>query len=297
MKTSLYKYLCLLLMTVCCLQARAYRSYSPTENLHVLSVGLQGGWVYNLTPADCAIQSKFGGSGALAFDYTYYLSRMNLQTRISTDVGLKTGLEFGYLYNAYCAQFEQQYSNMDYLGNQMDYTISGAVDITQNQLYASVPLMFALHSKGVMWNIGARVQMAMYQTGKQQLSNPLIEAYYPAYGVTVSNELITGVVAESQMVLPVDFPAIALDILAATEIGYEYTFPRSKSAIGALAYFNMGIWNSLPKATGTPIIHVAPITDKDNPVPAVVVNDTYRALLTSYIPIQFGVKLYYAFHL
>ena len=171
------------------------------------------------------------------------------------------------------------------------------MDITQNQLYVSVPLMFALRSNGFVWNIGARVQMAMYQAGKQQLSNPLIEAYYPAYGVTVSNELITGVVAESQMVLPVEFPFVVLDIMAATEIGYEYTFKRTKNAIGTVAYFNMGIWNSLPMATDAPIIQVAPITGKDNPVPVVVVNNAYRTLLTSYIPMQFGVKLYYAFTL
>ena len=97
------------------------------------------------------------------------------------------------------------------------------------------------------------------------------------------------------MCLPVEFPAIALDIMATTEIGYEYTFNRTKNAIGTVAYFNMGVWNSLPKATGTPIIQVAPITDMNNPVPTVTVNNAYNALLTSYTPMQFGIKLYYAF--
>ena len=291
MKTSLYKYFCLLLMTVCCLNVHAYTRYGSNNLVHVLRIGLAGGGTFNLTPAECAMTSNIGGGGALAFDYAFYKSLSKV------DLGLRTGLDLGYQYSPYSAQFEHQYSNVDYLGNQMDYTTSGVMDITQNQLYASVPLMFALRSKGFVWNIGARVQMAMYQVGKQQLFNPLIEAYYPAYGVTVSNVLITGVVAENQMVLPVEFPANALDIMAVTEIGYEYTFRRSKSAIGALAYFNIGIWNSFPEATGNPIIQVAPITDKNNPVPAVTVNNAYNALLTSYIPMQFGVKLYYAFTL
>jgi hypothetical protein len=290
MKTSIYKYLCLLLMTVCSLNAYAYKRGS-NDLVHVLRIGLAGGGAFNLTPSECAMTGDLGGGGALAFDYAYYKSFSKV------DLGLKTGLDVGYQYSPYRAQFEQRYSNMDYLGNQMDYTISGIVDVKQNQIYASLPLMFALRSNGFVWNIGARVQMAIYQVGKQQLSNPMVQAFYPAYGVRLSNELITGVVAENQMCLPVEFPAIALDIMATTEIGYEYTFKRTKNAIGTVAYFNMGIWNSLPRATDAPIIQVAPITGKDNPVPVVVVNNAYRTLLTSYIPMQFGVKLYYAFTL
>lgn len=291
MKTSFYRYLCLLLMIVCCMQVQAYRYYRSTKNLHELRVGLAGGSGLNITHADCVMKSNFGGSGALAFDYAFYKSLKKV------DLGLRTGLDLGYMYLPYHAEFEQHYSNVDYLNNQIDYTTSGLLDITQNQLYASVPVMFALRTHGFVCNIGVRLQMPFYQTGKQQLSEPLIQAYYPEYDVTVTNELITGVVADNQLSTSLAFPSLSLECHAAMEMGYEQAIKNTNSAIGVLAYVNMGVWNSLPKATDIPIIQVAPITDKDNPVPTVTVNNAYSSLLTSYIPMQFGVKLYYAFAL
>jgi hypothetical protein len=237
------------------------------------------------------MKSNVGGGGALAFDYAFYKSFDKV------DLGLRTGLDLGYMYLPYYAEFAQQYSNVDYLGNQMDYTTSGVIDITQNQLYASVPLMFALRSNGFVCNIGVRLKMPFCQTCKQQLSNPLVQAYYPKYDVTVTNELITGIVADNQLSTPLEFPSISLECLAAMEIGYAYQINRTKSAIGVLAYFNMGFWNSQTKATNQPIIYVAPISDVNNPVPTVTVDNAYRSLITSYHPMQFGLKLYYAFRL
>ena len=289
MKTSLYKYLCLLLMTACSSLANANNS-DTTALSHVLRVGLAGGSGLNITPADCVMKSNLGGGGALAFDYAFYKSLKKV------DLGLRTGLDLGYLYSPYRAKFEQQYSNVDYLGNQMDYTTSGTVDITQNQLYASVPLMLALRTHGFVCNIGVRLQAALYQTGKQQLSEPHIQAYYPAYDVVITNELITGIVADNQLSISLAPSPVILECLASAEIGYEHTL-NAKGAIGFAAYVHAGVWNSLPKATDTPIIQVDPITDKNTPVPAVIVNDAYSSLLTSYMPLQFGLKWYYAFTL
>lgn len=289
MKTSFYKYLCLLLMTAFCIQAYADESEN-TGLIHTLRVGVSGGSGLNLTPTDCVMKSKFGASGALAFDYTFYKSFDKV------DLGLRTGLDLGYMYLPYHAEFEQHYSNVDYLNNQIDYTTSGLLDITQNQLYASVPVMFALRTHGFVCNIGVRLQMPFYQTGKQQLSNPLVQAYYPKYDVTVTNELITGIVTDEQLSMPLASSPVFLECYASAEIGYEHRL-NAKGAIGCAAYVHAGVWNALPKATDKPVIQVAPITDKVKPVPAVTVNDAYTSLLTSYVPLQFGLKLYYAFTL
>ena len=289
MKTSLYKYFCLLLMTVCCLQAHADESENKGL-IHILRVGLAGGGGLHLTPADCVMKSNVGGGGALAFDYTFYKSFDKV------DLGLRTGLDLGYMYLPYHAEFAQHYSNVDYLNNQIDYTTSGLLDITQNQLYASVPVMFALRTHGFVCNIGVRLQMPFYQTGKQQLSEPLIQAYYPKYDVTVTNELITGIVTDEQLSMPLASSPVFLECYASAEIGYEHRL-NAKGAIGCAAYVHAGVWNSLPKATNTPIIQVAPIMDSETPVPTVTVNDAYTSLLTSYTPLQFGLKLYYAFTL
>ena len=289
MKTSWYKYFCLLLMTVCWLQAHADESENKGL-IHILRVGLAGGGGLHLTPADCVMKSNVGGGGALAFDYAFYKSFDKV------DLGLRTGLDLGYMYLPYHAEFAQQYSNMDYLGNQVDYTTSGVVDVVQNQLYASLPLMFALRTHGFVCNIGVRLQMPFYQTGKQQLSNPLVQAYYPKYDVTVTNELITGIVTDEQLSMPLASSPVFLECYASAEIGYEHRL-NAKGAIGCAAYVHAGVWNALPKATDKPVIQVAPITDKVKPVPTVTVNDAYTSLLTSYTPLQFGVKVYYAFSL
>lgn len=289
MKISFYKYLCLLLMTAFCIQAYADESEN-TGLIHTLRVGLAGGGGLHLTPADCVMKSSVGGGGALAFDYAFYKSFDKL------DLGLRTGLDLGYMYLPYHAEFAQHYSNVDYLNNQIDYTTSGLLYITQNQLYASVPVMFALRTHGFVCNIGVRLQMPFYQTGKQQLSEPLIQAYYPKYDVTVTNELITGIVTDEQLSMPLASSPVFLECYASAEIGYEHRL-NAKGAIGCAAYVHAGVWNALPKATNTPIIQVAPITDKVKPVPAVTVNDAYTSLLTSYTPLQFGVKVYYAFSL
>ena len=289
MKTSFYKYLCLLLMTAFCIQVYADESEN-TGLIHTLRVGVSGGSGLNLTPTNCVMKSKFGASGALAFDYTFYKSFDKV------DLGLRTGLDLGYMYLPYHAEFEQHYSNVDYLNNQIDYTTSGLLDITQNQLYASVPVMFALRTHGFVCNIGVRLQIPFYQTGKQQLSEPLIQAYYPEYDVTVTNELITGIVTDEQLSMPLASSPVFLECYASAEIGYEHRL-NAKGAIGCAAYVHAGVWNALPKATDKPVIQVAPITDKVKPVPAVTVNDAYTSLLTSYTPLQFGLKLYYAFTL
>lgn len=286
MKTC-YKYICLLLAMMCCMQVYAYQ-YGRNNAIHVLRAGIAAGGVYNITPATCDMSGKLGASGSVVFDYAFYKSQRTI------DLGFRTGVDVGYLNERYHADFSQQFTNMDYLNNQMDYTTSGSVDVTQHQLYASIPLMFALRSNGFVWNIGLRLQAICYQTGKQQLSAPMIEAYYPTYNVHVTNELITGVVADDQLSMPTQSEGLQLECQASTEIGYEHNLSGT-NAIGILAYFNVGFWNNHPKVTSTPVIDIAPITDSQHPAPAVTINDAKSSLLTSYIPLQFGVKLYYAF--
>lgn len=284
MKTSLNKYLFLLLSTVCSIQA------SASDNTHVLRTGLLGGGSFNIMPTECAMIGKIGGSGALALDYVYYKS-LN-----SVELGLRTGLGIGYTNAKYQAEFSQQFTNIDYLNNHIDYTTTGVVDIAQHQVHATIPLMFALRANGFVWNIGLSLQTTFLQVGNQQLSNPHIQAYYPAYNVEVVDELITGKVLEDQLQMSSEKLPFSLGCSIGTEIGYEHAI-NSKNAIGIMAYLNVGVWNSHLAATNLPIIQVDAIIDSKDPVPTVTINDAYRALVNAHTPLQFGVKLYYAFNL
>lgn len=286
MKT-VYQYILLLCLIVCSLPLMAAQN-----NLHNLHIGVAGGMNHHLIPKDEPLTSKIGANGALALDYVLYHPLKNRNTH----VGFKTGLLLGYRQAQYNGAFEQQFSHMDYLGNQMDYTTSGNVNIAQQQLYASLPLMFALRQQGLVWNIGVRLQANMHLQGTQQITSPLIRAYYPAYGVTITNELITGLPSDNQLSMPMAKTPMVIECLAATEIGYEFSINK-KNAVGVMAYCHVGMWNSLSTASGQTIIQVAPITDSTNPVPAVTIGDAYSALLNTYMPLQVGVTLYYALHL
>lgn len=293
MKTTFYKFSCLLLLTICCLHLSAQQpadslSAQPTSNTksHILSFGLAAGSTHCLVPASSEMTGKFGMGGSCAINYAVY------QGFGKVDLGFKTGVDVGYLNNQFHADFQQEFTNLDYLNHPMYYTTSGVVDVNKHQLYASVPLMFALRTNGFIWNIGIRAQAAFQQTGKQQLSDLVIDAYYPEYDVHITNELITGLLTSEQLSMPMNLPKISWDCLATTEIGYEHRI-NQYAAIGFLAYCNVGLWNDLSYNRNTPIISVSPILSADSPVPTVTVNNAMESLLTFHRPLQFGIKLYF----
>ena len=288
MRKILNSYFYLLVMIV--FATPAFANTTSPDKMIFLQVGLQGGGTYHFTPTESMIRGDIGTAAALSFELAHYKPKQNV------DLGFKTGFSVGFMQSAYIADFVQQYSNIDYLGNQMDYTTSGVVNIQQQQTFATVPLMFALRSRGVVWNIGMRLQAGLSEFGKQQLSNAVIKAYYPEYGVEVTNELITGVVKDDQLSMSIKRYSLALDALATTELGYEHSF-KANSALGILVYCNVGIWNNLPKPTNEPIIYVNPISNAQSPVPSVKINDAQCSLLSHDIPLQFGLKLYYSFSL
>ena len=265
-------------------------AFANTAKYNLLQVGLQGGGTYHFVLSESMMQGGLGASGAFSFEIAHYKSHP------TADLGFKTGFSLGFQHSAYKANFQQKYSNCDYYANQIDYTTSGQVHIQQQQVFATLPLLFALYHRGVTWNIGMRFQVGLYEMSKQQLSNPVILAYYPAYGVHVTNELITGRLVDDLPSQSINRYSMTLNALVSTEIGYEHRF-SANSALGVLLYCNVGIWDKLPEPTHEPIIQVDPITDPLAPVPSVTINDAQSSLLSSTIPLQLGLKLYYAFTL
>lgn len=283
MKATSIKYISLLLGSIWTLHTYAVGD-SHAHNLHV---GIEGGVTLNLASLE-NLNAILGGAGGVALDYIYYASFNGVEH------GLKTGVGFGYNYtpDTYC--FAQSFDNTDYLGNLMEYTTSGTVEIQRHLIYASIPLMYALRTNGFVCNVGARLQTYIVQKGSQTLINPSIQAYYPKYDVLVSNELITGLLTEEQLYAPLSSMPLTLECQLGMEIGYEHNITPS-NAIGMMAYCNIGVWNSLSKGSNTNIIQVSPIVNAEYPVPTVTVNDVSNALLRLHIPMQCGIKLYYSF--
>ena len=289
MKSSLFKNICLLLVWASSMPMLA-KSYIHNEVQAIQRIGLAGGATYHLTPSNNFADSRWGGGGMLTYDCTYYKALDALE------IGLKTGVDVGYLYTQNDMHFEDQFNNIDYLGNTIEYTTSGHIDVVRQQLHATVPLMFAMRKQGFIWNLGVRLQATVYANIAQHLSEPMIQAHYPAYNVTIFNELITGVVDDNQLHMSTELLSPTIALFASTEIGYEYQINR-KNSIGAIAYFDVGFWDMLSKSENGPIISVDPISNSDNPVPIVQVHAAYPWVSEADIPLQFGVKIFYSFNL
>lgn len=289
MKSSLFKNICLLLVWASSMPLLA-KSYMRNDTQAILRIGLAGGATYLLTPSNNIADSRWGGGGMLTYDCTFYKALDALE------IGLRTGVDVGYLYTQNDMHFENQFNNIDYLGNTIEYTTSGHMDIVRQQLHATVPLMFAMRTQGFIWNLGFRLQATVYANIAQQLSEPMIQAHYPAYNVTIFNELITGVVDDNQLHMSTEYLSPTFACFAGTEIGYEYRINR-KNSIGAIAYFDVRFWDMLSKSENGPIISVDPISNSENPVPIVQVHAADPWVSEADIPLQFGVKIFFSFNL
>lgn len=256
----------------------------------VLSFGPRGGLEFMLPKSDQTTHSKLGFAGVFDIGYTYYWPT------VSGDWGIHTGVSAGYAKNECQIELWQQFTNYDYLNNEMLYTVTGDVSATLQRAYAEIPLMAALQKNGFVLQLGLKGQYAFWSRATQTVKNASIDAYYVPFDVHVTDELITGVLSPDQkkeQVLSGGAPLFSL--LAAMRIGYEAKVGYS-GRIGIVAYLDYNVWNTgtgTNKST-TPLIAVAPITDPSYPVPAVTVNNSFSTVMTRINPLQVGLSLYYA---
>ena len=252
-------------------------------------IGLQLGGQYNAPKEKEALKNKPGFASTLCIDYVYAGAT---ETKSGTiDLGVRTGLEIGYSMPKFNRYFmDEPFEVRDYLDNIIQYTTSGITKIDAHQLSFGIPLMFALRAKGIVFDFGPILRVSAVTRGKQILNESLIEAYFPAYGVTVPNELITGVVPEDQLEMKIASKP-GLDLRLGTSIGYEFN-----ERIGVQGYFRVNVWN-LKVYRKAPIIEIDPLDDITQETTIVTVNSGYPIANANHVPLEFGVKLYYAFPL
>lgn len=262
---------------------------TPLHADQALRLGLQLGGQHNVPKEKEALKNKPGFSSALSIDYVYYSSTDTKSGVI--DLGVRTGLEIGYSLSKFNRYFmDEPFEVRDYEDNIIQYTTSGVTKIDAHQLSFSIPLMFALRAKGIVFDFGPILRVSALTRGKQILNEPLIEAYYPAYGVTIPNELITGVVPEDQLELKIASKP-GLDLRLGTSIGYEFN-----ERIGVQGYFRVNVWN-LKVYRNAPIIEIDPLDQIEQEITGITVNSGYPIANANHVPLEFGVKVYYAFPL
>ena len=259
----------------------------------MLSIGVRGGGQTYLPTAAVGatgdMHAGIGGTGALDVRYTYYGSVAS-----QVQLGVAVGAGFGYGTTGIKGTNMDSYTNIDYLGNKMDYSIDATYSLKDQFAKVDVSLLLAMRFGGVTLNVGPRFMLPFAATGTVTISEASIDAYYPLYDVHVTDQLITGKLETPyQQTTTSSLPQYAA--LMALEIGYEWTLNTNHS-LGVQLFADIAVWTPKSSITNvqSPIISVAPISNTNDPVSSVTVNSP-AALISNRRYLDFGVRAYYAF--
>ena len=253
----------------------------------LVSFGAHGGVDFLMPKSEIPMRSKLGMAGLFDIGYTFYVPGRAL------DCGLHIGLSGGYAANVTRFEFEQQFTNFDYLGNEMQYATSGAMSASLQRFYVEMPLMLALRSNHFVLQLGAKAQYTLRSKTVSAIEETLIDAYYVPYDVHVVNELITGKVPAEMLKSEQAGGAPLFSVAAAGRIGYEGSV-GTNGKLGIMLYVDYSVWNNYTNTgLGEPVLSVHAIANPSYPVPDVTINNALYSFVTRIHPLQAGISFYY----
>lgn len=283
MLSNIRKYI-LVVLTVCSVMMYA----QP----HYVSVGIRGGVGTLLAKGNEALDVHNVWKPNFMLDAAYSY----LWTVEPVQLGITTGLSFGYIGGGYKASAVEQYTNTDYLGHSIEYTNTVSDIYERTHGFAmEIPALFALYWQGLVVHAGLKLQVPLWYQCNQNIGNVRISAYYPEYGVTLVDEVITGRVTEEEYGALIGKRDMAdVSILLSMDIGYEWEIAPTHW-LGLTAYLDGAPYSHPAGAKTNRIIDVAPISDAGNPPAQVTVNTLIGAGATHLNYIACGLKLAYRF--
>lgn len=246
-----------------------------------------------------------GGDVVLDLQYAHYWAKDGRPV----DLGIITGVGLGYAQSSVKSSVNSTRLGVEDLdaANPMhiDYTIrADEVKEHDGQLQLEVPLLFSLiHQNGLFFNVGPKFMLPVFTPYKQTISNnpnTFVEAYYQETGVRVTNDVITGLLAEDQYTSTgTDYKnKFTINVMLTAEIGYEWIL-KSGNSLGLGAYANYSVYNSFknnPEDPATdPLIRVesAPSNTSNAVINVNPLTGTYASGLGFF---DAGVKLAYHFN-
>ena len=246
-----------------------------------------------------------GGDVVLDLQYAHYWTKEGRPI----DLGIITGVGLGYAQSSVKSSVNSTRPGVEDLdaANPMhiDYTIrADEVKEHDGQLQLEVPLMFSLiHQNGLFFNVGPKFMLPVFTPYKQTISNnpnTFVEAYFQETGVRVTNDVITGLLAEDKYTSTgTDYKnKFTINVMLTAEIGYEWIL-KSGNSLGLGAYANYSVYNSFknnPEDPATdPLIHVesAPSNTSNAVINVNPLTGTYASGLGFF---DAGVKLAYHFN-
>ena len=263
-------------------------SISAYGQSHGVQVGARAGG--NLLTGSNDVQSLIGGQAGVDVSYS-------IRWTVGGDIGIgpKIGVGFSRTGGGVAKNdIYETFTNVDYLGHPMDYTVTAQAEQRYQHLQVEVPLMLSLQLHRFIINIGGKFLYTVSGTTNQTITKWDITALYTEYNVPVHNEVITGVLSDEQARYTGQSNLPKMRALVGAEIGYEWEVGDCHF-VGLSAYFDYGVWAGEGISSAGPFISVSPIINPANPQAEVRVG----LLQPIYSPkvgyMDFGVKVYYQF--
>lgn len=263
------------------------------------TLGLRGGASALLHNVE---QGKWlcGGDVILDLQYAHYWAKDGRPV----DLGLIVGLGIGYSQSGMKTGVNTDstyYDTSNSIPLHIDYKIhADEVNEQDGQLQLEVPLMFSLITeKGFFFNIGPKFMLPLYTPYTQKISkneNTDISAYFQETGVLVSNEVITGALAEDQYTTKAtdNGNQFSINVMLGAELGWEWIL-KSGNSFGLGVYANYCVYNSFKNNTANkPLIEVTP--PKGSEVAQVDVHSATKTYAKGLGYFDAGLKLAYHFN-
>ena len=209
------------------------------HNYDRFTIGVRGGASSLMHHADLG-KWTCGFDALLDLQYAHYWAKDGRPV----DLGLIVGVGIGYHQSGLKTAVDDAFPSKD---NFINYTVTAdQVKENDGQIQLEVPLMFSLIAdNGIFFNIGPKFMIPVFTPYNQTITNPHINAYFPSTGVTVSDEVITGLVADNQLKTNATNNGVQfnINVMLTAEIGYEWLLKNGNS-LGLGAYANYSVFNT-----------------------------------------------------
>ena len=254
-----------------------------------ITFGVGGG--LSVGTSDGPFDNKVSPMGTFNFNYDILNTvRRNLM------VGFRTGVHASYAQLRMTNSLKESFPNVDYYGHRLDYTVRGDFEYKQKRINIEVPLMFTLDADRVLFSFGTKVIAPLWNKYTQTISDPVVSAYYGDYGVTVVNDVATGIITDEQcdMSGEADLPSVMFTISA--QIGYTWRVGRSN--IIGFDFFVDYVPFCIGKSDNgeDKLVDIAPIiNDSFQPTAPVTVNTMFTSNDYKFRYLNVGAKFIWAF--
>ena len=217
------------------------------------------------------------GKGKVGFDVTLDLQYAHYwPTKKQHNVGLLVGVSAAFARNNTKGPELADYM-LPTIDGDVNYHIEGSVNsLVMNEVQVEVPIMFSLITKGGFFlNVGPKLLVPVYSFYNQNLNASDITATFVKEGVSVTNDLVTGLFPAAQVNQKGQWHNAMIHVVAAGELGYEFKLKEGNS-FGLGVYGSYSLYNnykqlaqpvpsyvqiSAPSATSTAVVDVKCASD------------------------------------